>query len=41
MIRQMTPEERQRYGPPKNLEGTTKRKRGYRLPPLPASELDT
>lgn len=40
MIRQMTPEERQRYGPPKNLEGT-KRKRGYRLPPLPASELDT
>ena len=41
VIRQMTPEERRRYGPPKNPEGTTKRKRGYRLPPLPSPELDT
>jgi hypothetical protein len=30
VIRQMTPEERERYGPPKHQP--QKRKRGYRLP---------
>lgn len=36
VIRQMTAEERQRYGPPKNLE--KKRKTGYRLPPKQPEE---
>lgn len=36
VIRQMTPEEREHYGPPKNLE--KKRKTGYRLPPKQPKE---
>ena len=36
VIRQMTPEERARYGPPKNLE--PKRKTGRRLPPRERDE---